>query len=158
LADVLKVAKERVALPVHEEKGRCDVRGLKAFFCVLFGGRQFKPGADSWSTEQAGMTPAPNFGRCTSQDKFRRWMKHLPMGPVGDDQKGQWHEIEWLFTGFNEGTKGKFACSWQAAIDEPTWKWGAAAAATPNSAPRLSACKRKPEPAGLETKAERVLW
>jgi hypothetical protein len=122
LADALKVVKERIALPVHEEKGMCDVRGLKAFFCTLFGACQFKPGKDLWSTEQAGMMPAPNFGRCTSQDKFRRWMKHLSMGPVGDDQKGPWHEIEWLFTRFNESMKGKFACSWQAIINESTWK------------------------------------
>ena len=35
LADVLKVVKERIALPVHEGKGKCNMRGLKAFFCVL---------------------------------------------------------------------------------------------------------------------------
>ena len=40
LADMLKVAKERIALPVHEEKGRCDVRGLKASFCIPFGACQ----------------------------------------------------------------------------------------------------------------------
>ena len=71
LADMLKVVKERIALPVHKEKGRCSTRGLKAFFCILFGACQFKPGADLWATEQAGMMPGPNFGRCMSQDKLR---------------------------------------------------------------------------------------
>ena len=87
-----------------------------------------------------------------SKDKFRRWMKHLSMGPVGDDNKGPWHEIGWLFTGFNKGMKAKFVCSWQATIDESMWKWSANAAALPNSIPHLSVCKRKPEPLGLETK------
>jgi hypothetical protein len=152
LSKMLAVVKERAAMPIHRETGKFDVRGLKAFFCILFGACQFKPGTDLWSVEQAGMMPPPNFGRCTSQDKFRRWMKCLAMGPVGDDNKGPWHEIEWLFTGFNKGMKAKWVCSWQATIDESTWKWSANAAALPNSIPHLSARERKPEPLGLETK------
>jgi hypothetical protein len=87
LSKMLVVVKERAALPVHRETGKHDVRGLKAFFCVLFGARQFKPGTDSWSVKQAGVMPAPNVGRHVSKYKFRRWMKHLSMGPVGDDDK-----------------------------------------------------------------------
>lgn len=90
LSKMLAVVKERAALPIHRETGKCDVRGLKAFFCILFGACQFKPGTDLWSVKQAGMMPAPNFGRCMSQDKFRRWMKCLSMvnGPCGRRQQG----------------------------------------------------------------------
>jgi hypothetical protein len=52
LSGMLAVVKERTALPVHKGKERCDVRGLEAFFCILFGACQFKPGTDLWSTDQ----------------------------------------------------------------------------------------------------------
>jgi hypothetical protein len=40
------------------------------------------------------------------------------MGPLEDDDKGPWNEIEWLFKGFNGGMKEKHSCSWQATVDE----------------------------------------
>ena len=57
---VLEVVRENAKL--HRDNSKYDEEGLMGWFCCLYGGCQFKPGTDVWSTEKKGMVPGPNFG------------------------------------------------------------------------------------------------
>jgi hypothetical protein len=59
-----------------------NVDGLMKRPRCLCGGRQFAKGIGAWATTQKGMMPPPNFGRATSNDKFKRWNRCLAEGPT----------------------------------------------------------------------------
>jgi hypothetical protein len=76
---------------------------MRAFLACLFGGSQFKRGADLWATKPIGLMQPPNFGRRIAKDKFHRILRHLRRGPEGCEDGAAddpWHPVRWMVDGF----------------------------------------------------------
>jgi hypothetical protein len=108
IKELFEVVKCRAQEANDKCKGKWHKEHVVAYLLVLFGASQFKTGTEFWEKEKLGCMPAPDFGQCTTKDRFLRVQRHLAKGPEGADAKlatDPWAQFRWLVGGFNATRK-----------------------------------------------------
>jgi hypothetical protein len=126
---------------------------MRAFLACLFGGSEFKEGADLWATKPIGLMKPPNFGRRIAKDKFHRILRNLRRGPEGREDGAAddpWCSVRWMVGGFNSVRKRECKQGWCSMIDETMFVWRGKSGT--GGMPHLSYIPRKPEDLGCELK------
>jgi hypothetical protein len=70
---------------------------VKAALAIIFGGAQYKAGANLWATKRKGMLKTPDFGLYLGKDRFQRILRYWSQGSDGTKEKlrdNPWEEVD----------------------------------------------------------------